>query len=112
MTNMARKRSKATRFVPRLVLGVAVTCVVPACVSGCGPMPGGVAADAFGVADVAFDRGVAPDAFGVADVAFDLGRPDVSVADAAFGDADSGSGDAFSVADAGFSVADTGFGPG
>ena len=95
---MARKRSKPTRFVPRLVLGVAVTCVVPACVSGCGPMPGGVAdiafgvaADAFSVADIGFDR-VVPRDVGVADVAFD--RPDVSVADAAFGDADGGSGDA------------------
>ena len=104
------RRNKPTRFVPRIALGAAVVCVIPACVAACnnGSMVS-VAADAFGVADIAFPRdiSVAADAFGVADIAF----PEAGDA----GDASDAPNDVvneFSVADTGFSVADTGFGPG
>ena len=119
---MTRKLRPTTAFVPRIVFATVFAGVVPACVMACGggdsgPATGlsqGVAADVFGVADIAFDT--RPDTnhgeFSVADTSFTVADTAFGVADTAFDAKDTGKDagdtgvdakDVFSVADLGFS---------
>jgi hypothetical protein len=136
---MARKRTRKTAFVPRIIFSTVFASVVPACVIACGGSDSGTAVQGdtgFSVADVGFDTrksdtlvaSVAADSFGVG-VAFDTG---FSVADVGFDTAGDGKGDGtgdspsdtndasdasdatkkdfgFGVAAEAFSVADDGF---
>jgi hypothetical protein len=93
-------RKKRQRFVPRVVLGMGIVGVVPACaIQACSSGSLTQAQDAgngretgFGVADSAFAQGVAASCFTSPNACPDahLNRPDsaFSVANSAFGDAD------------------------